>query len=239
LDLANANSFTPYKHYFFQATQSGEVLPRTLLHPRRRLHWPAIQYLDWQPYHDQQHAIVVPPPKRSFISLAHDRLEFRDTLPAEERSRLEACISHSHETLLAEAQYAAKVAKLPSFRPIQFKKREWAKRRTHGKANARGLTSAETSSRALKAKERREQATLNTPCPVEPSRRGYRDIRHSQSTTSTAALLTQLQFLSRHSGYPHLQRPRSFRRSGARSNASASVRSGRPTIRQGPQDYPH
>jgi hypothetical protein len=68
------------------------------------------------------------------MSSTRDLLEFRDTLPAEERSRLEARILYAHETLLAEAQQAARIAKLPLLPPDAVKKREWVKKRTHAKA---------------------------------------------------------------------------------------------------------
>jgi hypothetical protein len=58
------------------------------------------------------------------MSSTRDLLEFRDTLPAEERSRLEARILYAHETLLAEAQQAARIAKLPLLPPDAVKKRE-------------------------------------------------------------------------------------------------------------------
>ena len=89
------------------------------------------------------------------MASAHNLLEFRDTLPAEERSRLEARILQSHEALLAEAQDAAQLARVPLLLPEANKKREWAKKKTHGKADARGLTGAEIAGRELKAQERR------------------------------------------------------------------------------------
>ena len=64
---------------------------------------------------------VISPPRRTLMASTHNLLEFRDTLLAEERSRLEARILQSHEALLAEAQEA------------------------HGKANARGFMDSENS----------------------------------------------------------------------------------------------
>jgi hypothetical protein len=58
------------------------------------------------------------------MASTHNLLEFRDTLPAEERSRLEARILESHEALLAEAQEAAQVAKLPLLQPSAGEKRQ-------------------------------------------------------------------------------------------------------------------
>jgi len=81
-------------------------------------------------------------------------LDFRNTLPAEERSRLEARILQSHEALLAEAQEAAEAAEVPLLQPDSIKKREWVKKKAHSKANARGITGAEIADKALKAKER-------------------------------------------------------------------------------------
>jgi hypothetical protein len=103
------------------------------------------------------------------MSSTHNLLKFRDALPAEERSHLKARILYTHEALLAEAQQAAGIAKLPLLAPDAVKKREWVKKKTHGKADARGLTGAEIAGRALKAQERKERATLNTHCPAGPS----------------------------------------------------------------------
>jgi hypothetical protein len=109
------------------------------------------------------------PLRRNFINSTYDLFEFRDSLPAEEISYLEARILQAHETLLAEAQQAVGIAELPLLPPDAVKKREWVKKKTHGKADARGLTGAEIAGRALKARERQERATLNTPCPAGPS----------------------------------------------------------------------
>jgi len=100
-------------------------------------------------------------------------------LPAEERSHLKARILHTHEAPLAEAQQAAGIAKLPLLEPDAVKKREWVKKRTHGKADARGLTGAEIAGRALKAQERKERATLNTPCPAGPSQGDCIQMHHT------------------------------------------------------------
>lgn len=94
----------------------------------------------------------------------HNLLKFRDALPAEERSRLEARVLQSHEALLAEAQDTAQLAKAPLLKPDAIKKREWVKKKTDGKANARGLTGAEIAGRELKAQERRAAKGVNTPC---------------------------------------------------------------------------
>jgi hypothetical protein len=59
----------------------------------------------------------------------HNLLEFTDTLPAEEISRLKSRILHTHETLLGEAQGAADLADLPFLNPDPNKKREWLKKK--------------------------------------------------------------------------------------------------------------
>jgi hypothetical protein len=112
-----------------------------------------MQQLEWDPYYGQEQVVVVSPPRRNLMTSTHNLLEFRGTLPAEERSRLEARILQLHEALLAEAQEAAEVAELPLLPPDAIKKREWVKKKTHGKADARGLTGAEIAGRALKAQE--------------------------------------------------------------------------------------
>ena len=96
------------------------------------------------------------------MASTHDLLEFRDTLPAEERSCLETRILQSHEALLAEAQGAAEAAEVYLLQLDSIKKMERVKKKTYGKANARGITDAEIADRVLKAQER-------TPCPAGPS----------------------------------------------------------------------
>ena len=53
--------------------------------------------------------------------------------------------------------------------PDAAKKREWINKKTHRKADARGLIGAEIAGRVLKGKEREERAALTTPYPVGPS----------------------------------------------------------------------
>jgi hypothetical protein len=90
------------------------------------------------------------------VASTHNLLKFRDTLIGEERSRLEARILQTHEALLAEAQETADISELPLLLPNAVKKREWLKKKTHGRVDARGLTGAEIAGRALKAQERTE-----------------------------------------------------------------------------------
>jgi hypothetical protein len=69
------------------------------------------------------------PLRRNFINSTYDLFEFRDSLPAEEISYLEARILQAHETLLAEAQQAVGIAELPLLPPDAVKKREWVKKK--------------------------------------------------------------------------------------------------------------
>jgi hypothetical protein len=108
-------------------------------------------------------------------------------LPAEKQSRLEARILHAHEALLAEAQEAKNLTELPLLNPDPIKKRGWVKKKTHGKADARGLTGAEIAGRALKAKERTEQATLNTPYPAGLSQGDCIEVLHAPEICSLAS----------------------------------------------------
>jgi hypothetical protein len=113
--------------------------------------------------------MVISPLHRTLIASTHNQLEFRVTLLVEERSRLEARMLQWHEALLAEAQEAVEVAALPLLSSDPIRKREWIKKKTHGKADARGLTSVEIAGRRLRAQENKERAAykaLNTPCPT-------------------------------------------------------------------------
>jgi hypothetical protein len=90
-------------------------------------------------------------------------------LPIKKQSRLDARILETYKELLGMAQKAKAISELSLLTPDAVKKREWIKKRTHGRADARGLTGAEIAGRVLKGKERDERAALITPCPAGPS----------------------------------------------------------------------
>jgi hypothetical protein len=58
----------PCKHHLLRAAQTGEPLPRTLLHPRWWLHGPPIQQLNWVPSYGQEQVVVVSPPRRTLMA---------------------------------------------------------------------------------------------------------------------------------------------------------------------------
>ena len=81
----------------------------------------------------------------------------------EERSRYERQIQRANEQLIEIGQRHLQLQALPIANPDPIPKRHYVKKKTHGKADARGLTAAELADRALIIKERAERARVATP----------------------------------------------------------------------------
>ena len=82
LDLA-------WKHHLLQAYQTGQPLPRSLLHPRWWLDGPAITAVDWQPTYGHEQQLVLSPKGKDIASAAVQLIEGRYTLGPEAQSRLD------------------------------------------------------------------------------------------------------------------------------------------------------
>ena len=54
----------PCKHYLFRARQTGEPLPKSLVHPRWWLKGPTIRHGPWVPFYGQEQPNVLPPRRR-------------------------------------------------------------------------------------------------------------------------------------------------------------------------------
>lgn len=76
----------------------------------------------------------------------------------EERARYERQIEDSNKKLVDIGQRHLQLQALPIGNPDPVPKRHYTKKKTHGKADARGLTAAEVANRTLVARERAERA---------------------------------------------------------------------------------
>ena len=94
----------------------------------------------------------------TIASSDHSVQSLLDRLSTEERGRFERQILRSNELLLQAGQRHLELQALPIGNPDPAPKRRVVQRKSHGKADARGLTGAELAERALVARERAQRA---------------------------------------------------------------------------------
>jgi hypothetical protein len=103
----------PCKHYLLQAYQTGQPLPRSLLHPRWWLDGPAITAVNWQPSYGHEQQLMLSPKGKDIASAAVQLIEGRDTLGPEAQSRLDNTFLQAATTMLQTAQRNNALAQLP------------------------------------------------------------------------------------------------------------------------------
>ena len=145
----------PCKHHLLQAYQTGQPVPKSLLHPRWWLNGPPNRFADWQPTYPEEQALIISPKRRDIMESILEVLKARDTLGLEEKARLDKQILRTNTTLLAAAESHRQLAQLPLDGPDPIPKKQWLrKKKEHDKADIRALTGAEIAERNQKAKER-------------------------------------------------------------------------------------
>src|SRR2546423_5635343 len=70
----------PCKHHLLQAYQTGQLLPRSLLHPRWWLDGPEIKIGKWLPSYAPQQELVLSPKRNDIAEATLGLLEARETL---------------------------------------------------------------------------------------------------------------------------------------------------------------
>jgi hypothetical protein len=100
------------------------------------------------------------PGRAEMGSTAQQIMESRDQMKPEEKAQYTRQIEEDQQKLLKIGQQHLKLQQLPIGNPSPVPKRQY-KKKTHGLADARGLTGAEIASKALKEREAeaRRQAT--------------------------------------------------------------------------------
>ncbi len=90
-------------------------------------------------------------------------MELRDQMKPEEKARYTRQIEEDQQKLLKIGQQHLKLQQLPISNPSPVPKRQYKKKKSHGLADARGLTGAEVANKALKEREAeaRRQATAH------------------------------------------------------------------------------
>jgi hypothetical protein len=147
----------PCKHHLLPAYQTGQPLPRSLLHPRWWLDRPIIKIGVWQPSYGPQQQLILSPKRNNIAEAALGLLKARETLGPKARSRLNNTFIQSASNLLQAVQRNDTLAQLPIGMPDAIPKRTWKKKKTHGLADAAGLTAAVIAQKELTAKEKAEK----------------------------------------------------------------------------------
>ena len=107
----------PCKHYLLQAYQTGQPLPRSLLHPRWWLDGPAITAVNWQPTCGHEKQVVLSPKGKDIASAAVQLIEGRDALGPEAQSRFDSTFLQAATNMLQTAQRNDALAQLPIANP--------------------------------------------------------------------------------------------------------------------------
>jgi hypothetical protein len=144
------------KHYLKRIYERGQPIPRSLLHPRWWLQGPIIRFKEWRPQYPEEESIDYTASSAS----TEDIWVIRNQLRSEEQTRFDRQLKASHEQLAEIARRHLAMQELPIGNPDPVPKRKYVvQTKTHGRADARGLTGSELADRALAAKEKAEQAS--------------------------------------------------------------------------------
>ena len=147
----------PCKHYLQQIYHNGQPIPRSLVHPRYWLQGPAIHSTNWQPQYPGEERIAYEDPLRADAeSVGQEIIHIRRQMGPEEGVRYDAQLLGEHRKMVEIGKQALALQAIPIGNPDPVPKRQYQKKKTHGKADARGLSGAEIAKKDLKARETRE-----------------------------------------------------------------------------------
>jgi hypothetical protein len=159
------------KHYLRRAYLEGKPIPKSLLHPRWHLKGPVVRYTGWKPSYPDDEAIDYASTARPTIS-NHSVADLLLQMKPEEQARFARQIERSNEQLLEIGQRHLELQALPLHGPDPIPKRRVVQRKSHGKADARGLTGAELADRSLIAKERTKARAIRGTTPEQSDDEG-------------------------------------------------------------------
>jgi len=127
---------------------------------------PAIQHTNWQPrYPDEEpHMYSAPTPVKSNGQVLAN---LREQMEPEEKARFDRQLEAEHQKLIAIDRGHLELQALPIGLPDPVPIRQYRKKKTHGLADARGLTGAEIT--ALELKNREALARKRDVAPPEDS----------------------------------------------------------------------
>lgn len=115
--------------------------------------------MNWKPvYAEEERQTYDEPGRQAMGSTAQKIMELRDQMGIEEKARFSAQIEAITRPLIGIGERHLELQKLPIGNPDPIPKRQFHKKKTRGKADARALTGPELAQKTLLAKERAERS---------------------------------------------------------------------------------
>jgi hypothetical protein len=158
----------PCRHTLCLAYLRGDLLPKSVFHPRWWIYGPAIKEDRWHPMYESTELPISPPRRgtaeNTLISGQLQVLNERETLPLGARAEYDEMITTYHRTMVNTAEFLRQreTQTVTQMIPRNEKKKWLTEKKVHGKANARALTGAEMAEKALdkveKAAKKAERA---------------------------------------------------------------------------------
>lgn len=152
----------PCIHYLYHYYLTGRAIPRSLCHPRWWIEGGPVQVSAWAPFTE-----YVPSPyiarQPLFTTAEREVLELREQLNPENRHQFDRQRARRQEMVdkqmltIGAAHLERQAISIDG--PDAQVRRRWAKAKTHGRANARGLTANELAERGQR-QQAREQANV-------------------------------------------------------------------------------
>lgn len=138
------------------------------MHPRWYLKEPIVRYTGWKPTYPGDDVINYAS-TATLATSTHNVEDLLDQMKPQERALFTRQIERSNEELLEIGRRHLELQALPISKPDPIPKRRVVQRKSHGRADARGLTGAELADRALITKEKAEArvARATTPGPSD------------------------------------------------------------------------
>jgi hypothetical protein len=194
------------KHHLRRAYLSGQPIPKSLVHPRWWIHGPIVRYTNWQPTYPDDVATGSMSPE-----LTYSVEQLLGLLGPEEKARFEHQILRSKVELEKIGKRHLEMQALPIGKPDPQPRRQILQRKSHGKANARGLTGAEIAERQLNAREKAEKKAREQQwqVPKEGESQGGTTITLAVRSPERPPRVTSPSFLPASTAPPRLQREES------------------------------
>jgi hypothetical protein len=108
---------------------------------------PTIRHNQWVPFYGQEQSNILSPRRKDIYKSVQDVMAVRERLRPEEQARFDFQYLRANAAAKELAEHHEKLSLIPISQPDAIPKKSWRKKNTHDKANARGLTAAESSDR--------------------------------------------------------------------------------------------
>jgi hypothetical protein len=160
----------PCKHYLFRACQTGEPLPKSLVYPRWWLKGSTIRHDRLVPFYGQEQPNVLSRRRRDIYKAVQDVMAVHERLGPEEQAHFDFQYLRASTAAKELTERHEELSLIPIGQPDTIPKKTWRKKTPHSKANALGLTAAQSSDRDRLEAER--IANKGKPRAVTSKKRG-------------------------------------------------------------------